>query len=152
MPSKNKVLRREMATQKTLDRFNNRQFEIGEVDCGQMILFHLRALGVKIPKNKLKKYKSLTQARAAIREAFGVTTLAEVCDKFLERIGVAHAIIGDIVELPAHDDTEHHLGAMAIYLGNGLALLFEQDQPTLVSGRLTFDPDAPPLAAWRAIK
>lgn len=151
MAKKNKMLRRQEATEKTLKRFNNRPFEIGEVDCGQLVLFHLRALGIKIPKNKLQNYKSLVQARAAIREAYGVTSLEKALDKWLDRINVANAVLGDIIALPAHED-QHGLGALAIYLGNGAALMFEQDQPTLVSARMTFDPEAPPLAAWRAVK
>lgn len=150
--AKNKMIRRQEAVDKTLARFNNRAFDIGEVDCGQLILTHLRNLGVKIPKGKLKKYKSLSQARAAIREAYGVTTLQEVCDKFLDRINVAEAILGDIIELPAADDAEYNLGALAIYLGRGTALMFEESQPNIVAARILFNEEAMPLGAWRAIK
>ena len=149
---KNKLLRRQAAVQKALDRFNGRDFDIGEVDCGQLILFHLRSLGVKIPKNKLKKYKTLSQARAAIREAFGVTTLQEVCDLFLDRITPAAAIVGDIIELPAADDAEYGIGALSIYLGNGAALMFEETQPHMVAARILYNDEGEPLAAWRAIK
>jgi hypothetical protein len=109
-------------------------------------------MGVKVPKNKLKEYRTPLQARSALRDAFGVNNLAAVLDQFLGRINVAQALPGDIIELPAFADSEHGLGALSIYLGNNAVLMFEEEQSVLVSGRLTFDPDAPPLAAWRAIK
>lgn len=151
---KSRLLKRQEATQKTIAKYKGARFDFGDtnVDCGQVMLFHLRALGVKIPKTKLKSYHDARSAKKALKDAYGVTTLAQAADKFCAgRIKPSEAIVGDIIQLPAAEDTQK-LGALTIYLGNGLILAFEESVSELVVARMTNAEGAQPIQAWRAIK
>lgn len=60
------IEKRHAATQATLDRFRDRPFRWGSVDCARMASFHLKRAGVKIAVAKAGSYRSAGSAVAAL--------------------------------------------------------------------------------------
>lgn len=148
MAKKPKLQHRQEVTQATLNYFQDKPFELGKVDCAKVAVFHLKKLGVKIPVAKVGAYSTPAGARAALKRAFGVNTLTEVADKYLERIAPAAALVGDLIEFRG---VESPIGALGIYVGNDAVLCFHEEQPGLVAGRIIYGEGDAPLAAWRAL-
>ena len=106
------------ATQATRDAFFGRAFAWGQADCAQLLAFHLRGMGHRIPLAKVGSYKSALGAKRALAR-FGVATLAEAMDRAgFARIPPAAAVAGDVLELPGSDG----FAAMTVALGNGRVL------------------------------
>jgi hypothetical protein len=106
--------RRAKAAQKTLDAFRLRPYKLGRNDCVRMALFHLRAIGKRIEGLKIGPYKTLAQAKAELKKQGGAT-IGAVLDKHLERIPMAFALTGDLVEF----EGERGLTGIGVWLGNG---------------------------------
>lgn len=126
------------AVQAAVEEFGGKPFAWGTVDCGKMVISHLRRLGWKIRTGGT--WRSAIGLQRFLRRHGG--SGAACLDGWgLARIPPAMAIIGDIVEIGG----EPPFGAFAIVVGNGNVLAFHQD----VEGAAILHPDVPPLAAWR---
>jgi len=136
------VLRRN-AAQSTLDKFKEQDFSFADGrDCGKMVHHNLKELGVAMPIAKVGSYKTAVGARAALRRAFGVTTLPEVMDKYFPRIPPAAALPGDVVEVAG----DGPLGTLTVALGNGLVIAYHEDVSGAIVGRLN-----EAITAWRTL-
>jgi hypothetical protein len=109
----------------------------------------LKGLGIKMPMRKVGAYKTPISARAALRRAFGVDTMQEWADKHFERIAPAQALPADLMEFRGVDSP---IGAITVYLGNDLVLCYHEDHlDGAVAGRVVYDANDEPLAAWRTL-
>lgn len=129
------------AAQRAHDRFFGMRFKWSTGNCGVMIAWHLRAVGVPIKAAaKAGTYNSLAGAQRALNR-LGYATLGEMADAHLERIAPAMALPSDIIEIPAED--RNPLGCLTIALGNGRVLGFID-----VGGCAVLQPHEY-VAAWR---
>lgn len=95
------LIRRSAALKKTMDRFGLKAFELGSNDCVKLARFHLTAMGHKLPSTG--HYKTAAQAAAQLKKQ-GARNLAQLLDKFLERIPPAAMLPGDIAMPPSEPD------------------------------------------------
>lgn len=137
--------RRVAATQATFDRFQGKPFKFGRNDCAQMVAWHLRRMGRPVKAGKAGTYHSALGAAKALKR-LGHDNLASLMDAHFERIAWAAALPGDIILMPAVDDQEG-IGALAIALGNGRALLYHQDAAGAVPAQVV-----EAVTAWRVIE
>lgn len=133
--------RRAKAAQATLDSFRGKPFRWGSRDCGRMVSFHLRKLGVRVKAPPAGSYRSAFAAKRELNK-LGFKSLAELLDAHFERIPPAAALVGDVVEMPGADG----LSGLAVALGNGRVVAYHEDcagaevvQPLMMS------------AAWRLL-
>lgn len=132
------LVERQAVTQATLDRFAGKPFEWGSIDCGQMVIWHLKAMGWKITVGPTWKTPIALKRFLNRRGGSGASCI----DGWgVPRIPPASAIIGDIIEM----EGEPPFGAFGVSLGNGRVLAFSED----VEGTAVLQPIIPPLAAWR---
>lgn len=115
------IEKRVAAAQATLDRFKDRPFNWGDADCGLMIAFHLRQLGIRPKLAKAGSWTSPLSARRSLRR-LGAETMPQWADSRFKRIPPAAALVGDLIELPG----DHELGALTIAMGNGRVLGFHE--------------------------
>jgi hypothetical protein len=88
------LIKRSRALEKTRQRFEGKPFEFGKTDCLKLVRYHLVHMGhrgLPVPP----PYSSALGARKALK-AQGVTSLAELLDKYLEPIAPAMMLPGDI--------------------------------------------------------
>ncbi|AHE55542.1 DUF6950 family protein [Sphingomonas sanxanigenens] len=88
---KGDLLRRQEATQATLDRFKSKAMVWGRTDCIAIGRWHLVQLGYVPPP--LPRYRSLLGARRAAAKVGGIEALL---DSLLERIPPASMLLGDL--------------------------------------------------------
>ena len=121
--------RRHAAIEATMARYRDRPFEWGKVDCARVAAFHLKQLGFKILISKAGAYRSAATAQSALKR-MGYVTLAEMADGIgLTPIAWSRMKLGDIAEVPS----EHSIGSLLLYAGNGNCFGFHQDHPGLVT-------------------
>ena len=138
--SEHLLIRRQQATQATVDHFQGKPLAYGKDDCARMVAFCLKRLGLKVSLLKAGSYSSELGAAKALKR-LGYGSLVEAVDAHgLPRIAPAKAVLGDILALPA----ERFGGALMIAVGNGRAFgyfdgRFQVGQPLLFE------------AAWRTI-
>jgi hypothetical protein len=139
----NPMIRRQVAVQATMDRFQGRPLKLGRDDCARMTAFCLRKLGVKASLLKAGAYTSETGARRALKTA-GYADLSEAVDGLgLPRIAPAMALPGDILSLPGDKAGEV---ALVVAVGNGRVLGFWE-----AAGVCTVFQPVQYDTAWRAI-
>lgn len=125
-----------------MDRYRDRPFQWGKVDCAKVAAFHLKKLGHKILISKAGAYSSPFGAARALKR-LGYANLAEMAEGVgLTPIPYSRMLLGDIAEVEG--DTP--LGAIGIYAGNGNLFCFHEDHPGLV----TFQPNTI-LRAWSVL-
>lgn len=163
--------RRLAAAEACRARFAGRPYEPGTRDCARLAAHDLHKLGVRIPFLKGVRWSDdseprmpseadvlnerLSRARGQrfgarlsgsgvlILRRLGFQCLHDAVDAVgLPRIAVARALPADIVALP----TEHRLGALGIFMGNGNVLAYHEDSPNAEVFQLQ-----EALHAWRAI-
>lgn len=144
MRKRPELVRRQRAVEKTMKRFGLRPQVLGSADCIKMGRFHLVQMGHKnLPSTG--HYKTEREAVRQLKKQ-GARNVAELLDKFLERIPPAAMLPGDLAMAPSDPD------APAAKLGTILIM---------VSGRkfIGWHPDVEMLAvldvkqidaAWRA--
>ena len=141
---------RRTAVEQTIAHWRDKPFEMPKHDCFKMEVFLLRLLGVPLrSSSKCIGYKTPLAARATLKRVYGVRSMVELNDKFFKRIAPAFALPGDIIAMPGWEDGT--LGAVGIYMGNELVFCYEEEHDTPQAGRLTYDPDREPLAAWSVL-
>lgn len=129
------------AASATLARFKDIPFEWGRRDCAKMGAFHARKMGC--PVKVLAKAGSYFTAMGAGRalKRLGYDNLPALVDAHFPQVAPAAAWVGDFLELRS----DSPLGCIAIYLGNGVVIAYEDAMPGAVTGRL----EEVPLRAWR---
>lgn len=143
MPDNSLLIRRD-AAQKTVDEFSAKPFELGARDCAKLINFHLKLVGNPVPVAKCGAYSTVLGAKRGLKR-LGFNSLAELMDAHFPRIAPAAALIGDVFELEGSQDDP--IGALALYLGNGLTFGYHENAEGAVMARLL----QPPIAAWRVL-
>jgi hypothetical protein len=126
------AVRRARAAQSCIDRFSGRPFLIGRRDCAKLAGHQLHALGIKVPFLKGVRWTSETTAVKALKK-LGFDDLDAAVDAVgLPRIGWASALVGDLISLPS----DHKIGALGVYLGNGAVLCFRDGSDLCLPVRL----------------
>ena len=132
------LVKRVLATQKTVDAFKGRQFKDGKADCIQLVLVHAKHMGRKI---SVPRYGDVKSAGGVLK-ALGFKTLAQAMDKHFTRIDPHSVLAGDIVEMPGANG----FSALSICVGNGRVLGFHESiphcdilQPLMISGAWRID-------------
>lgn len=136
------LIRRRNAAQKTLDVWSQRPMKLGTSDCVRMTAAHLRLLGYKVKLPNSGSYRTVNSALKALKERGYESLAAALDDMGLERIAPAATVVGDVLMLPA----AHHLGALAIALGNGRVVGFHED----VAAATVLQP-IEYVAAWKVL-
>jgi len=116
-----------------MERFANKKYQLGQADCGRMVVFHLVQMKRPVTKiSKLKPYKTAVSARRAIEAATGQKSLDEALTARFPEIAPAAARIGDIVQLPC----ELEIGALGIHIGNGAVMAYSEEHELPVTARI----------------
>ena len=135
------MIKRKMAVDACMLRFNGKQGRPGVRDCGKLASHALNKMGHKATVITASKHKSWASAISYLKDngfndLFGLMDATE-----LPRIAPACALPGDIIAMPT--DEEGFGCTLTVYLGNGFILAFNSlgvAEPTKVVGA---------LAAWR---
>lgn len=139
--------RRRIATQRTVDQFLDKTMRVGRRDCGQLLAFHLKAIGRGDLVPKLPKYTSWRGARQVL-DRLGWSTVADAMQG-VEEIPAAAALMGDVVEMPALEDAGEGIapmGGVGIAVGNGAVLCYVDGHRGAVTGRIL-----EAVRAWRVL-
>ena len=128
------------ATRRTVERFAGHPFAWGQYDCGKMVIAHLRLMGRRPVLGPGGSWKTMAGAHRFARRHGGSGSAC--LDGWMpgSRIIPAHAIIGDIVEMPG----EEPFGAFGVCVGNGRVLAYHED----AEGAAIIQPGQY-VAAWR---
>jgi hypothetical protein len=124
------LTRRVRLTQATVDKFDGAQLSWGKSDCLRMFASHVRQFGYRVNLAKYGTYSTIKGAISALRKTHK-TMSAGVESYGLRPIGYASAWPGDIIAMPGADSDWEALG---IYLGNGRALAFGDNDDQEVCG------------------
>lgn len=124
---KHPQVRRQEATQATIDRFVGSTLAWSTNDCGRLIAFHLRKMGNKAPMPKAGSYRDAKGSLRALKEATGHTRMQDALEQHvgLVRITYAEARLGDLVAMPSADGEDWP--AMFVALDNDRVLGFLSD-------------------------
>lgn len=90
------IERRVAFTNATKEKYIDRPFKWGSVDCMKMLRFHLMKAGHKVPK--VKPYRSAQSAKASLRE-LGFDDVTSLIAEHLPEIAPASAFVGDIATM-----------------------------------------------------
>lgn len=136
--SMNELLRREIATTATLEKYRDAEFSwLNGKTCLHLCRFHLRKMGHRPPP--LPRIRSAIGARRAL-DANGWADVGEMMDSLLPRIAPAQMLLGDIAMLKSEDG----FGALVVSLG-AKVMGWHDDAPGLTALEvLEF------AGAWRA--
>lgn len=138
-----KLVRRARAIAKTMDRFGAKPFKIGANDCVKLARFHLTQLGHKLPSTG--HYSTAAGAAAALKKQ-GARNIAELLDKFLDRIPPAAMLPGDLAMPPSEPGAPGaKLGTIVIKAGANKYIGWAGDFDMLVVMEISHIE-----AAWRA--
>lgn len=95
------AVRRQHATQATLEKYRNKPFSWDGATCAHLLRFHLRQMGHKPPR--MPSFRSAVGAKAALRK-MGATDMVDLMRKLgLTEIPSARMMLGDIAVLPGDD-------------------------------------------------
>lgn len=134
------LVRRQIAAQMTIDRFQGKPLVYGMDDCARMTAFCLRKLGVKVSLLKAGPYKTELGA-ARVLKKMGHDSLSDAIDALgLPRIAPAMCLTGDVLALP----TENGGVALYVSVGNGRAF-------GLIDGGFAVGQPSHFVTAWRSI-
>ena len=119
------LIRRQKATQTTMERFGKKKFDWGKRStCIHMVRFHLVQMGHKPPP--IPDIRSLLGAKRALKER-GVENVGELIDAILPEIPPAAMLLGDVAML--RDGAG--IGALVVNVG-GKVMGWHDDQPRMV--------------------
>jgi hypothetical protein len=122
------LLRRQLATQATLNKFRGKVFDFkAERHCSELLKFHLKKMGHRLPP-----WATVKSVGAALRElkARDCDNMGELCGKWLklEAIAPAQMLMGDVAYLPGDED-EWRIGSIAVCAGPQKLLGWNGDEP-----------------------
>ena len=107
----NPIVRRQQATQKTLDRYRNKTLDFSRgITCVHMARYHLRALGHR-PRT-MPRIRSVMGAKRALASN-GWDSVKDMFDSMLPRIAPARMMVGDLGTIPG----EHGLDSVLVCAG-----------------------------------
>jgi hypothetical protein len=115
------LVQRVAAVELTQAEYQDRAYALGDRDCLTLAAYHLTALGRPDPLAQVRDYDSPSSAIRALRKAGFENLEVAVSAQGLARIGLASALVGDLVALPADRPFDVALG---VHLGGGHALAF----------------------------
>lgn len=124
------LIKRKEAIDKVMARFGSKEFKLGSVDCMKMFKFHMTNMGHKLPSTG--NYKTELEAARVIKR-HGGKNIADLVDKYLERIPPAMMLPGDIGMPPSDPDAPgSKMGTVVIKVaGGGKYLGWHPDVPYL---------------------
>lgn len=97
----NEMIRRQVATQATMDKYRDKKFSWADSQtCIHMLRFHLRQMGHK--PETLPRIRSAIAARRAL-DTRGWKDVGDMLDTLLPRIPYASRALGDIVMFESDD-------------------------------------------------
>lgn len=108
------------AVQATMDKYKDRSFAWGVVDCIRMSSFHARKMGHVVPK--LQRYRTYAGAVRALKKS-GYETIQAAFDDLFTEIPLATARAGDFVI----GDGENGMDASFIWCGRKMMGFHEDD-------------------------
>lgn len=112
----NEMLRRQKATQATMDKYRDKPFSWKDSNtCLHMLRFHLRQMGHK--PETLPRIRSALAARRALDQR-GWKDVGEMLDSFLPRIPYATMLLGDVAMFHSGDG----FGAITISISDTSSL------------------------------
>lgn len=131
-------------------RFHGKPYSPGVRDCPKMVLHVLHRLNVAVPFASGLKWKNEAEGLKALK-GLGFSSLIDAVDSLgLTRIAPAQCLAADIAALA----TDHKVGCLAVYLGNGNWLAFTDASPNaeVLTHVTEFakDKNGDPIA-WRVI-
>ena len=95
------LLRRQRATQRTLDRYRPKVFDWRTgVTCVHLARFHLKAMGHRVPT--VPRIRSALAAKRAL-QTNGWQGVDTMLDSLLPRIAPAQMLLGDLATVPGED-------------------------------------------------
>lgn len=95
------LIRRQQATQATMDRYRRKVFDWKTgVTCVHLARFHLKAMGHKVPT--VPRIRSALAAKRAL-ESNGWAGVEAMLDSMLPRIAPAAMLLGDLATVPGSD-------------------------------------------------
>lgn len=132
--------RRRIATEKTLARYRDKEFDWSKgITCVHLARFHLRNMGHKV--ETLPRFRSALGAKRAL-SAKGYGSLGRLMDKKLAPIAPAKMMLGDLAMVPG----EQGLDALFVCAGPLKLFGWREDAPKLVVLDVSLDELT---AAWR---
>ena len=132
--------RRRRATEKTMGKFRNKEFDWRyKRTCAHLAFYHARAMGKRLPK--VPQFRSAVGAKRAL-SGLGHDSLIGLLDAHLERIPPAMMRLGDLC---AFEGTEG-LDGVGVYIAQRKIAAWREDEPRLVVLEISLDE---PKAAWR---
>jgi len=119
------LIRRQKATQTTMERFGKKKFDWAKRStCIHMVRFHLVQMGHKPPT--IPDIRSLLGAKRALKER-GAENVGELIDAILPEIPPAAMLLGDVAML----QDGAGIGALVVNVG-GKVMGWHDDQPRMV--------------------
>ena len=95
------LIRRQDATQRTLDRYRPKVFDWRTgITCVHLARFHLKAMGHSVPT--VPRIRSALAARRALQDR-GWDSVTAMLDSMLPRIAPAQMLLGDLAAVPGSD-------------------------------------------------
>lgn len=132
--------RRRLASEKTMARFRNKEFDWRySRTCAHLAFYQARAMQRRLPK--VPRFRSALAAKKALR-ALGHDSLIGLLDAHLERIAPAQMRLGDLCAVPGTEG----LDAIFINVAPRKIAGWREDEPKLVVLAVSLDEIE---AAWR---
>ena len=132
--------RRRLATEKTMARFRNKEFDWRySRTCAHLALYQARAMKRRLPK--VPQFRSALGAKKALT-GLGYDSLIDLLDAHLERIAPAQMRLGDLCAVAGTEG----LDAVFINVAPRKIAGWREDEPKLVVLAVSLDEIE---AAWR---
>jgi hypothetical protein len=125
------LIRRQVATQNTLNRFRGKPFDFKrELHCAELWRFHMKKMGHDLPP--WPTVRSVAAAVRALKER-DCANMGELCGKWLglEEIAPAAMLLGDVAYLAGEED-EWRIGSLVICAGPRKVFGWYGDEPKSV--------------------
>lgn len=123
----NDLLRRQRATEKTLERYRGKAFDWRRgITCVHLMRFHLRAMGHRL--ESVPRFRSAFAARREL-DRRGLADVSELLDAMLPRIAPARMLLGDLAVAGSADG----LGSIFVCAGPQKIIGWREDSAELVT-------------------
>jgi hypothetical protein len=142
----NDLLRRKVATEKTLERFRNKAFDFSGSSCIHLARFQARNMGHVVPA--MPFIRSAKSALTALRRLGHASTI-DLVDGVFPRIAPAMMLLGDLAAVPGDESDGDPMTLCGIGIADGVGNLFgwhPDDLSRLLPVKFA---TADIMAAWR---